>query len=210
MVEDMLVEEQDNVLADSVTADDELFWDDMITESFVEARPTESTGARDDVLADNKHQQAIKKATPTTTHIFIMSKIDGHGMTKAFSAGNPTHGVFVAPLNHELAHRINATPQNTEVQVGVVACAGIDFIVSFAQITNALADDEPHPIDGIPSTAITGHTRKATDQIQHADCKKPRKKMPSTSRGSGVLDIPDAVVADILRCGPRNTAKNIA
>ena len=55
MVEDMLVEEQDNVLADSVTADDELFWDDMITESFVEARPTESTGARDDVFADNKH-----------------------------------------------------------------------------------------------------------------------------------------------------------
>ena len=163
------------------------------------------------MLANNKHQQAIKKATPTTTHIFIMSKIDAHGMTKAFFAGNPTHGVFVAPLNHELAHRINATPQNTVVQVGVVACAGIDFIVSFAQITNALADNEPHPIDGIPSTAITGHTRKATDQIQPEDYKKPRNEMPSTG-GRRVLNTHDAVVADILWCGSRNTdiAKNIA
>jgi len=133
-------------------------------------------------------------------------------MTKAFSGGIPTHGVFVAPLNHELAHRINATPQNTVVQVGVVVYAGIDFIVSFSQIADALADDEPHPIDGILSTStVTGHTRKATDQIQPKDYKKPRNEMPSTG-GRRVLNTHDAVVADILRCGPRNTdiAKNIA
>ena len=168
------------------------------------------------MLANNKHQQAIKKETPTTTHMFITSKIDAHGMTKAFFVSNPTRGVFVAPLNYELAHRINATPQNTVVQMGVVVCADIDFIVSFAHIADALADDEPHPIHGIPSTLTTAqllcdHTRKATDQIQPEDCKKSRNEMPST-RKYRVLDIHDAVVADILQCGPRNTdiAKNMA
>jgi len=129
---DMLVEEQDDVLADSVTADDELIWDDTDDNSHVHNKQNRCARNDQGILWRHSHARYLRCAVNSRT----------------------------------------CTPHQCDVTEHCGACGNGGlcwhrFIVSFAQIAEALADDEHHDgmIHSYASTVTTGHTRKTTDQI---------------------------------------------